>query len=159
LAFLGRSLLVILDRLTNADLYGPLHARFPAAFRFLRQTDLTALADGQHEIDGRALFVSVESMAGRGRAGAKLEAHRRYIDIQVAIGCTDEIGLKPVAACRDVELDYDDGHDCSLFRDPPESWVVLPPGSFAVFFPDDGHAPLAGTGPLRKAVVKVLVDG
>jgi beta-galactosidase beta subunit len=28
-----------------------------------------------------------------------------------------------------------------------------------VFFPDDGHAPLATASPVRKAVVKVLIDG
>ena len=150
---------MILDRLANAGLYAPLHPRFAAAFRFLEQTDLAALPDGEHELDGRGLFVAVETIPGRGREGAKIEAHRRYIDIHVAIGCRDEIGLKPVADCRDVELDYDEGHDASLFRDRPESWVALPPGSFAVFFPDDGHAPLAVAGPVRKAVVKVLIDG
>jgi beta-galactosidase beta subunit len=135
---------MILDRLANADLYAPVHPRFAAAFRFLREADFTKLADGEHEIDGRNLFVAVESVQGRGRAGSKLEAHRRY---------------KPVAACRDVELDYDEGHDCSLFRDRPDNWISLPAGSFVVFFPDDGHAPLATANPVRKAVVKVLVDG
>jgi len=150
---------MILDRLANADLYAPLHPLFAAAFRFLRETDFTKLPDGEHEIDGRRLYVSVASAQGRGRAGAKLEAHRRYIDIQVAIAGCDEIGLKPVADCRDVELAYDEGHDASLFRDRPENWISLPSGSFAVFFPDDGHAPLAVAGPVRKAVVKALVDG
>lgn len=149
---------MILDRLANAERYAPLHPRFAAAFRFLGETDLAALADGRHELDGRELYVSVESIQGRGRAGAKLEAHRRYIDIQVAIAGRDEIGLKPVADCREVELAYDEDRDVALFRDRPESWVVLVPGSFAVFFPDDGHAPLAAAGPVRKVVVKVRIE-
>ena len=35
--------------------------------------------------------------------------------------------------------------------------VDAPAGSFAVFFPADAHAPLAGDGDVRKAVVKVAV--
>lgn len=148
---------MIMDRLANAELYFAMHPRFAAAFRYLRTTDLQNLADGEHEIDGRKLFVSVASTPGRGRAGAKLEAHRKYIDIQFVIRGSDDIGLKPTAECRDVELDYDDGHDCSLFRDAPTNWVHVPTGSFTIFYPDDGHAPLGTSEPVKKAVVKVQI--
>ena len=150
---------MILDHLENADRYAALHPRFPAAFRHLRETDLAALADGEHEIDGRGLYVSVTSTVGRGRADATLEAHRRYIDIHVVIDGSDEIGVRAVADCRDVALDYDEGRDCTLFRDRPEDWLAVPPGSFAILFPGEAHAPLAATGHVRKAVVKVRVDG
>jgi beta-galactosidase beta subunit len=33
----------------------------------------------------------------------------------------------------------------------------VPAGSFAIFFPDDAHAPLATTGEAHKLVVKVAV--
>lgn len=149
---------MILDRLDAADRHAALHPRFAAAFRYLREADLATLADGEHELDGRRLYVSVASAQGRGRTGAILEAHRRYIDIQVVISGTEEIGLKPVTACHEVELAYDGGRDLMLFRDRPDDWLVLPVGSFMVLFPADAHAPLAATGPVRKAVVKVEVE-
>lgn len=149
---------MILDRIANADRYIPLHPRFAAAFQFLRSADLAGLADGEHELDGRRLYVSVESVQGRGRDGASIEVHRRYIDIHVPIRGRDEIGYRPLAECRDVKLSYDDAHDCGLFHDRPESWIALPAGCFAIFHPEDGHAPLATTGSVRKAVVKVLID-
>jgi beta-galactosidase beta subunit len=34
----------------------------------------------------------------------------------------------------------------------------VPAGHFAIFFPEDAHAPLAGEGHLVKAVVKVAVE-
>jgi len=149
---------MILDTFSQRRRYEPLNPRFGRAFAFLEGvTPDTAV--GRHEIDGDAAYALVQRYESRGRAGSKLEAHRRYIDIQVAVAGADEIGLKPVADCRDVELDYDEGHDCSLFRDRPENWIALPAGSFVVFFPDDGHAPLATASPVRKAVVKVLIDG
>lgn len=149
---------MILDRIAAADRYVPLHPRFTTAFQFLRSADLAGLADGEHEVDGRRLYVSVESVQGRGRDGVTIEAHRRYIDIHVAIHGRDEIGYRPLAECRDVKLPYDDARDCALFHDRPESWIALPAGWFAIFDPEDGHAPLATTDSVRKAVVKVLID-
>ena len=46
----------------------------------------------------------------------------------------------------------------SAWRDSaPTVWLPAPPGSIAVFFPEDLHAPLAGVGPLHKIVLKVRV--
>jgi len=45
-----------------------------------------------------------------------------------------------------------------LFADQPSTFVSVPPGSFTIFFPHDAHAPLAGPGRLKKAVVKVAVE-
>jgi biofilm protein TabA len=36
--------------------------------------------------------------------------------------------------------------------------VATPPGTFAIFFPEDAHAPMAGEGLIHKVVVKVAVD-
>lgn len=149
---------MIMDRLANAELYFPVHPRFAAAFRYLRETDLEKLADGEHEIDGRRLFAAVATSPGRGRAGAKLEAHRKYIDIQYVVRGTDDIGLKPTCECRDVELPYTEDHDASLYLDKPTNWVTVPTGSFTIFYPDDGHAPLGTSEPVKKVVVKVQID-
>ena len=90
---------MILATLTNADRYAALHPLFPHAFEFIRNTDLLALAPGRYPIIGDELFVIVESVPGRTRTDAKLEVHRRYIDIQLVLG-TDEMGWKALADCR-----------------------------------------------------------
>jgi beta-galactosidase beta subunit len=46
-----------------------------------------------------------------------------------------------------------------FFYDRPTTWLTLSAGQFAVFFPEDAHAPLAGQGGVHKAVVKVAVKG
>src|SRR5213078_3215226 len=76
---------VILDTLANAARYAQMHAGFARAFEFLTATDLAALASGRHAIDGDRLYVSIDHKDGRGEDGARLEAHRRYIDIQYTI--------------------------------------------------------------------------
>jgi len=146
---------MVLDTLAHAHRYLALHPAFARAFEFLRQTDLKALAAGRHAIDGDNLYVSIDQKDGRGREGARLEAHRAYIDIQFTIDGEEEIGWMPLAECRQPAGAFDDKKDIIFFDDRPMTWLAVPPGRFAIFFPDDAHAPLAGRGLLSKAIVKV----
>lgn len=146
---------MILDRLTHWKRYSAVHPGFAPAFEFLLSTDLVALPRGRNAIDGERLFVLRNCDPGRDRDGAKLEAHARYIDIQVTLAGEEEIGWKPAAECRDAEAPFSAEKDIIFYRDRPESFFAVPPRSFAIFFPSDAHAPLAGLGELHKAVVKV----
>lgn len=148
---------MILAKLTEADHYAALHPLFARAFAFLRGTDPGALEPGMHTIQGEQLFAIVEACAGRTRAEAKLECHRRYIDIQLVLEGVDEMGWKPLAECVAPATDYDAARDIRFFSDMPASWIATPPGSFCLFFPDDAHAPLVSTGMIRKVVVKIAV--
>src|SRR5512135_223723 len=135
---------MILDALNHSDRYLALHPLFAAAFAFLHGTDLHALEAGRHAIDGERLFAIVEACPGRARTEARLECHRRYIDIQLVLEGVDEMGWKPLADCRDPATDYDAVRDIRFFDDAPASWVATPAGAFCVFFPEDAHAPLVG---------------
>jgi biofilm protein TabA len=148
---------LILDSLDHARRYYVLHPQFARALEYLRDTDLSVIAPGRLDLDGDALYVSIDHVAGKGRHGVRLEAHRRYIDIQVAIEGHEEIGWRPLEACR-APLPFDENQDIGFFDDPPETWFPLSPGQFAVFFPEDAHAPLAARGALKKAIMKVLVS-
>lgn len=149
---------MILDDLQNADRYVALHPAFAAAFAYLRSTDLAKLSPGRHEIEGDRLFVIAGEDPGRGRTGARLEAHRRYIDIQYVISGDEEMGWRALADCHSLTDPYSETRDIEFYSDAPASWFAVPPGMFVVFFPNDVHAPLAGSGTLRKAVVKVAVN-
>lgn len=148
---------MILAKLNESNRYRALHPLFARAFDFLRKSDLSALAPGKHAVEGEQIFAIVEDCAGRTRAEAKLECHRRYIDIQLVLEGVDEMGWKPVAECVDPATDYDAARDIRFFNDAPSSWVATPPGAFCLFFPEDAHAPLISTGKIRKVVVKIAV--
>ena len=147
---------MILDTLVQSGRYAGLHPLFPRAFDFLKTTPLASLAPGRHEIDDDRLFVLIDRQDGRGHAGARLEAHRRYIDIQLTLEGSEEIGWLPLAACRP-RGGFDAEKDIMFFDEAPRVWLPVPPEAFAIFFPEDAHAPLAGLGPLLKAIVKVAV--
>lgn len=149
---------MILARLADADRYLSLHPLFARAFEFLRGTDLMTLAPGKHDVQGEQAFAIVEVCDSRTRAEAKLECHRRYIDIQLVLEGIDEMGWKPVAACVDPATDYDAARDIRFFNDTPSNWIATPPGAFCLFFPEDAHAPLVGQGRIRKVVMKIAVQ-
>jgi len=151
---------MLLDTLANSARYHALHPGFAAAFEFLGRAPLDTMAPGRHEIDGQRLFVMLNVGQGLGPDGAKSEAHKRYIDIQLTVAGAEVIGWNPLAECRDILTPYDADKDFWLFSDRPKLWCPVPPGVFAIFFPEDVHAPLAAAPAtaLRKAVVKVAVD-
>jgi biofilm protein TabA len=155
---------MILAPLAEMDRFARLHPLFPAAIDYLRSADLAGLPPGKHAIQGDRLFVIIAEDLGRGRERSPLEAHRRYIDLQYIVRGADEMGWRRLATCTHPQAPFDLDRDIIFFDDPPETWFTVPPGALAVFFPEDAHAPLAGqfpgdAGALRKAVVKVAVDG
>ena len=145
---------MILDHLGNWKCYASLNAGFEKAFEFLQRADLAELEGGRHELDGDRLYVVVIRDDGRGREGVKLEAHMKYIDIQFCLSGTDEMGWKSVALCTG-RAQFDESKDVEIITDRPETWLTVPSGTFAIFFPQDAHAPQGGTGRLHKIVVKV----
>lgn len=148
---------MILSSLSQSDRYTALHPLFPRVFAYIRNTDLHALAPGHYPIVGDDLFAIVEHELGRSREDAKLECHRKYIDIQLVLEGVDEMGWKPLADCCEPVSDYSTEKDIQFFRDAPVSWIATPPGAFCIFFPDDTHAPLVGTGRIRKVVFKIAL--
>jgi biofilm protein TabA len=150
----GQSLMIA-DAVAHAGAYFGLHPAFPRAFELLARGDVSSLAPGRHPIDGDRLYISIGHDDGRGRDGARLEAHRRYIDIQLTLDGAEEIGWLPLSQCRRPAAPFDEDKDIGFFEDRPETWIALPPGRFAIFFPQDAHAPLAGRGTLKKAIVKI----
>ena len=149
---------MILATIEQAYRYANCHKGLSRGFEFLQTTKLDELPDGKLEIDGGRLYAIVAHDQGRGRDGAILEAHRKYIDIQYVISGNELIGWQPLASCRTVKQTYNSDTDLAFFLDRSSTWFELAPCSFAVFFPEDAHAPLAAQGPVHKVVVKVAVD-
>jgi YhcH/YjgK/YiaL family protein len=148
---------MILDDLHAAARYYNLHPDFREAFAFLSRGDLATLVTGKHELQGERLFALVNRDPGRGHEGARLEAHRKYIDIQFLVEGREEIGWRPTVECGQLTDAYDEQRDIMFFGDAPHSWIQLPIGKFMIFYPEDAHAPLAAWGDNVKAVIKVAV--
>jgi YhcH/YjgK/YiaL family protein len=149
---------MILASISQSDRYAVLHPLFPRAFDYIRNTDLFALAPGRYHLAGDDLIAIVEQVSGKTREMARLEAHRRYIDIQLVLDGNEEMGWKPLADCLNPVSDFNAEKDIQFFHDAPASWVATPPDHFCIFFPEDAHAPLVAAGQVRKVIFKVAAE-
>ncbi|MBU0479904.1 MAG: YhcH/YjgK/YiaL family protein [Proteobacteria bacterium] len=149
---------MILDVPGNGGRYLTMKRGFAEAFDFLNRPDLRELEIGRHEIAGDRVYAMVAIVPGREREGAMLEAHNRYIDIQMVLSGTDEMGWKARSACTSPVGRYDRLTDEQLYADEPVSWIPVRNGSFVIFFPEDAHLPLISAGEIHKVVVKIAVD-
>lgn len=146
---------MILDTLTNSERYSSVHPLFARAFEALRNAH--TLAPGTHTIDGDKLFIIITEQYSEPAHNIRLEAHRKYIDIQAALDGSFDIGWKALEQCRMLYRDYDTDADVVLFDDRPDFFAALRPGMVAILFSSDAHAPLPPVGSVRKAVIKVSV--
>jgi biofilm protein TabA len=146
---------MILDNLDNAQIYFTLHPLFEKAFNYINAQDLCALEPGKFEIEGKDLHASVSLKEGYKPNEAKFEAHNNYIDIQVCPHGKERIGWKPRFKCVAPKGDYNTEKDVIFYEDQPDTYFELTEGQFAIFFPEDVHAPMIGEGPIKKLVIKV----
>ena len=149
---------MILDTLENAYRYTGIHKGFAEAIEFLMRPDLKEIPVGSYEIDGDRVYAIVAREQGNSREDEQLEVHKRYIDIQLVLSGTDEMGWKPGSSCKHPSTAYDQMADIQYFADEPDAWVPVRSGTFAVFFPEDAHQPLVSTETIHKVVVKVAVN-
>lgn len=149
---------MIKDRLENGHSYDSLHKNMRMVMEILQSLNLQELQPGHIELDGKYVYINVDEVNGRSRGEAKIEAHKKYIDIQMPISGKEVMGFMPVSELKDVTMPYDEAKDVIFFGDRITHWETVEPGEFIIFFPEDGHAPLVECGTAhRKLVVKISV--
>ncbi|MBI5896156.1 MAG: YhcH/YjgK/YiaL family protein [Desulfobacterales bacterium] len=146
---------MILDVLENARHYLVMNKGFAKAIAFLLRPDLKELPVGKYEIDGERVYAMVSKDTGQKKEDALLETHEKYIDIQLILAGTDDIGWKPKSLCKQPSGEYDRKTDLQFFADTPNTWLSIQSGEFAIFFPEDAHMPLISSGRIHKVVVKI----
>ncbi len=147
---------MILDHLSRAEKYFHVHPSFKHAFDYLKKTDLRTLPEGRHDIDGDDIYIIIANDS-TGNVRRKLEVHRNYIDIQLAIDGSFPLEWHDIDSCKNIATGYDKEKDIRFFSDPPLFTVTMISDMFAVLFPEDAHAPQPPLTSVKKAIVKVAV--
>ena len=147
---------MILDHLSRAEKYFNIHSSFKHAFEYLKKTNLHILPEGRYDIEGDDLYMIV---AGdhTGKERRKLESHRKYIDIQLAIEGAFPLEWHDIDSCKNIAAPYNNEKDVQFYNDPPLFTVQISLDMFAVLFPEDAHAPQPPVSSAKKAIVKVAV--
>jgi biofilm protein TabA len=149
---------MIIDTLNNASKYTGLNPLFAKAFDFINQNDVATLENGVIQIeDGLKVIVSTANGKTAEASLAKFECHDKNIDIQVCLKGLETIAWKPREKCVTPNGDYNPEKDVRFFSDAPDMFFQLTDGQFAIFFPEDVHAPMIGEGEIKKLVFKVKI--
>lgn len=98
------------------------------------------LKEGRIDIDGDNLWCNVASYTVNPDNPLKYEAHKEYADVQVMYDGEELFGWANTKECSITE-DFKDGCDIAFMDAPDGQFFALRKGYFAVFFPEDAHAP------------------
>ena len=149
---------MIIDTIANAAKYFSLHPLFEKAFGYINQHDLANAADGKSDIsDGLKAIISNAPGKTKEASLAKFECHNKNIDIQLCIHGVETFGWKPREKCVSPNGDYNEEKDVQFYNDAPDTFFELTDGQFAIFYPEDVHAPMIGDAEIKKLVIKVKI--
>lgn len=146
---------MVIDKLENLEKYASLNPLFAKAIEYLKATDLNAQELGKVKVQGDDLVVNFSQTKPKTKEEAKLETHNQFIDIQVPLSGVEVMGYTPRQDLPEAEYDAD--KDISFYSGLAESYIPVKPGMFAIFFPQDAHAPGVSPDGVKKVIVKVLV--
>lgn len=146
---------MVIDTLDNFGKYESMNPLFKDVAEFLKTNDLNSLEEGKHLIKGDDLFINVTTAKGKTPDEAVMETHKMMIDIQIPLSTSETYGYSPL--CNLPEADYNEAKDITKIPDlAADSYVTCQPGMFAIFFPQDGHAPcISSDTEIKKAIFKV----
>ena len=146
---------MIFDKISNWKNYFQSNAAWKKTFEFIQKaSDL----EGGFEIDGRNIYASVSCIATR-EADSIFEAHRDYADIHIRLAGEETIYSTCINDDMTVNTPYDKEKDFILFEgiQSPDTEVIIRPGYFALYLPDDVHKPCVMTGDSPVNTKKIIV--
>lgn len=146
---------MVIDALEKLSSYESLNPLFKDVVEYVKNNDLSAMEPGKYPIKGEDLFLNIAVAKGKTKEAAVLETHNVMIDIQIPLSGAETYGYTP--ACHLPEAEYNAEKDITKFGDlASESYVTCDPGMFAIFFPQDGHAPcISAEAEIKKAIFKI----
>ena len=155
---------MIFDNIKNAKQYFSLGEGIKKGFEFILNNDLNSLECGKYEIsDG--IYANVQELETKMPHEAKFEAHRQYIDIQYVILGEERMDFSLIENFQ-TQIAYDEQKDVeflSLKEDAlcPNT-INVKQTDFAIFYPQDAHAPMLSASDkqinIKKVIVKIPCD-
>lgn len=123
-------------------------------FDFLLKNISSKTADGRYNVT-EDIYAVVANSDPKPEEEQLLEAHRKYIDLQYILTNTDNIGWKFLDKSFKIYKRYNKKNDISFYKNKPDIFLKLKKSEFAIFFPEDAHAPLCNLKKVKKCIVKI----
>ena len=123
-------------------------------FEFIKKNLRTSVKEGRYEFNG-GIYAVIQKSMPKPEKERLLETHKKYVDLQYIISGSDKIGWKFYDKTFKPVNKYDGKKDITFFKNSPDFFITVKKGEFAVFFPQDAHAPLCGKTSVKKCVFKI----
>lgn len=146
---------MIYDTAKNLKLYTEINPAFGIVADYLEKNDLKAVECGSYPVaDGITANISEYTP----EAGGDYEAHRDYIDLQLAITGEEYIDVLPLENALN-STGYKPDVEFFTEQNAKETRVALNEGTFVYLAPGDTHKPCikAGSEKIKKAVFKIKI--
>ncbi|WP_407405790.1 YhcH/YjgK/YiaL family protein [Sodaliphilus sp.] len=132
--------------------------RLKTALQWLRNNYASIHETGVSRVDIEdGVWANVETPAMKAIDKQVLEVHRKYIDIHVPVDKDEVMGWLPTHMLNNVVTPYSAERDIAFYNDTPLTHFTLHPGELCIMTPLDAHAPIIGTGTIKKICIKVAV--
>lgn len=148
---------MIYGNIAYADRYASLHPLLPQLFAYVKSHDLLHTPMGKIVLDGDKLFINNVNPECLSEEKQVLEVHRRYIDVHILLEGKERVGWRNTDDCKELAHPYDEAGDFATFFDKPTTYIDMMPNDFLIVYPEDAHAPIIGSGKIRKAIAKVML--
>ena len=132
---------MVIDNLANLQNYTALSMRLASVADFIAHHNLAEMAVGHYPIMDNDVWVNIQEGPGKSRAEATIEYHAQMIDLQIPLTAAETYGYADVTQAD--KAGFDATQDIGFLPSvAPAGYVTCQPGMFAIFFPQDGHAPM-----------------
>ena len=112
------------------------------------------ISTGRHIISDKA-YINIDEYKTRDDSEIKLEAHRKYIDIQYLITGKECMGYGIYKNFKSIK-NYDTNKDVEFLKGEKYNYINLEEGEFIIFYPNDVHAPMLRVDKAEK-IKKVII--
>ena len=125
-------------------------------FDYINNNVNVKTADGKYNIT-KEIYAVIQTCQPKPKKEQVLEKHKKYIDLQLVLSGKEKIGWKFFDKKFKVLKRYNTKNDISFYSNKPDTFINLKKGDFAIFFPEDTHAPLCCDKAVKKCIVKIPV--
>lgn len=150
---------MIADIIENISTYAGIPG-LKKVIEYINTNDISSLPVGRTNIDGDNLYVTIDHPQLREESTARAESHDNYADLQLIIEGSEIMGY---AAKRDMgePVESHPDSDIYFYKEGGFSRILFRKGMFAIFFPNDAHAPCIkapSCEKVTKAVFKIKMQ-
>lgn len=148
---------MIFDDIKNIKFYAEIDEKIA---EFISGLSVEIPAGRIYLSDDGLTYANVDEYTTKSHENCKLEAHKKYIDIQIMLDGVEELDYTDVDGLEVSEA-YDRARDVMFFARPERvlNKVVLSSGKFVLLYPHEAHQPQMAyknsSAQVKKVVVKI----